>query len=226
MAIIPMKIISYIKFGLILLTTLFLLACENSETDPVEKKPDSVISQAETKSDKTEEYKELPQSAFEKVEWIDLMPKDNLDALMNPPSYISDVEEGSFEDQISNELQNTIATANDDRYQQAMISTEIIPEMDGKPIQIPGFIVPLEFSDDQTVTEFFLVPFFGACIHVPPPPPNQVIFVKAPQGLELKALYDPFWISGVLKTSLVENEVATAAYTMQLQSYELYSEEY
>jgi hypothetical protein len=60
---------------------------------------------------------------------------------------------------------------------------------------------------------------------VPPPPPNQIIFVSYPNGLKLDSLYDPFWVSGILKTSVVENETATASYTMQVQSYEIYAEE-
>ena len=166
----------------------------------------------------------LPVSAFKTVEWVDLMPKEDLDALLAPPSYVTDVEDGSFEDEISNQIQNALGAASDDRYQQALASTRIIPEMEGQAIRIPGFIVPLEFSDEQTITQFFLVPFFGACIHVPPPPPNQIIFVNYPKGLKLDALYDPFWISGVLRTTLVENEMATAAYSMQMQSFEAYTE--
>lgn len=165
-----------------------------------------------------------PASAYNTVEWTDLMPKEDLDALLNPPNYVTDVEEGSFEDQISNQIQNAFSAASDDRYQQALISTRIIPEMDGQAIRIPGFIVPLEFDEELTTTQFFLVPFFGACIHVPPPPPNQIIFVNYPKGFKLISLYQPFWISGILKTSLVENEMATAAYSMQMQSFEVYTE--
>ncbi|MDC9724711.1 MAG: DUF3299 domain-containing protein [Gammaproteobacteria bacterium] len=167
----------------------------------------------------------LAQSAFKTIEWIDLMPKADLEALLNPPSYISEVEDGSFEDQISNQLQNALTAASDDRYQQALVSQDIVVEMNDQPVRVPGFIVPLEFNEQQRVTQFFLVPYFGACIHVPPPPPNQIIFVSYPQGLKQDSLYDPFWISGILKTSLVENEIATSAYTIQMQSYEIYTEE-
>ena len=167
--------------------------------------------------------KKLPRSTFKTVEWTDLMPKEDLDALLNPPSYVTDVAEGSIEDQISNQIQSALAAANDDRYQQALVSTRVVSEMNGQPIRIPGFIVPLEFDDEQTITQFFLVPFFGACIHVPPPPPNQIIFVEYPEGLKLEVLYDPFWISGVLKTSLVKNELATAAYSLLMQHFEDYT---
>jgi hypothetical protein len=167
--------------------------------------------------------------AFKTVEWTELMPEEDLVALSNPPDYLNDVEDGGFEDQISDQLQNTFdlateSTTAEDNYQRALMSTSVVPELDGTSIRIPGFIVPIEFNDNQTITRFFLVPYFGACIHVPPPPPNQIIFVNYPKGLKLEALYDPFWISGVLKTSLQANDLATSAYTMDMVKYELYRE--
>ena len=162
--------------------------------------------------------------AFKTVEWTDLMPEEDLNALSNPPEYINEVEDGSFEDQINDQFESTINTIAEDRYQQALVSTSVVSELNGESIRIPGFIVPLEFNDDQTITQFFLVPYFGACIHMPPPPPNQMIFVNYPKGLKLNALYDPFWISGVLKTSLQENDMATSAYAMDMQEFEPYQE--
>ena len=96
--------------------------------------------------------------------------------------------------------------------------------MDNQAVKIPGFVVPLEYNEDQTVTQFFLVPFFGACIHQPPPPPNQIIFVNYPKGLALNTIYDPYWISGVLSSSVVEKEIGTAAYTMEMEHGEIYTE--
>lgn len=162
------------------------------------------------------------EASFRTVEWTDLMPKDDLDALLNPPQAVNDIEDGSFEDQISSQIQNALTAAGDDRYQQALVSTRVVAELDGKAIRIPGFIVPLEFNDQQAITQFFLVPYFGACIHVPPPPPNQIILVNYAQGMALDALYDPFWISGVVKTSVQKNDLATAAYVMEVELVEPY----
>jgi hypothetical protein len=111
-----------------------------------------------------------------------------------------------------------------DRYQQALVSQEVVAEMDGKMIRLPGFIVPLEYKSEQIVTKFFLVPYFGACIHVPPPPPNQIILVDYPKGLKLESIYDPFWLSGKLKVVLTENDVAISSYSLDLKDYELYQE--
>ena len=128
-------------------------------------------------------------SAFEVIEWTQLMPKEDLEALQNPPDYIMDIEEGSEEDKVVNQGELSTDMFFDDEYQRALLSTTVVPEMNGKAIRIPGFIVPLEFNDDKTVSQFFLVPFFGACIHVPPPPPNQVIHVTSSNGVELENLY-------------------------------------
>ena len=152
------------------------------------------------------------------------MPKKDLDALLNPPDYISQMEEGAFEDEILTELRNMPKEVSDP-YQQALVSTEVIKEMDGQRIRIPGFVVPLEFGENKKVTQFFLVPYFGACIHVPPPPPNQIIFVTSKKGLAIKELYDPLWISGIISTSRIENDVALAAYKMEMEFSEIYEEE-
>ena len=168
------------------------------------------------------------ESGFREIEWDDLLPADDLEALSNPPEFLSEIEDGSPEDvatfNIITPIDDEIQKQQYDRFQMALISTQIIEELDGQSVRIPGFVVPLEYDDDQVITEFFLVPYFGACIHVPPPPPNQIIYVKYEKGLKLDVLYDPFWISGVINTELINNEMATAAYTMKASALEPYTE--
>ncbi|WP_415355224.1 DUF3299 domain-containing protein [Halioglobus sp. Uisw_031] len=159
---------------------------------------------------------------FETIVWPDLIPEDVLEILMNPPAYISETEDGSIEDQIDSNIKNAIATASDDPYQQALISTEVRPEMNGLMIRLPGFVVPLEFNEDQVITQFFLVPYFGACLHMPPPPPNQIVLVDAPRGLTVEELSTPLWISGKLSTQVTENDMAMSTYSLQMMDYEPY----
>jgi len=72
-------------------------------------------------------------------------------------------------------------------------------QLDGKQVRIPGYLLPLEF-EGKLVTEFLLVPYVGACIHTPPPPPNQIVHVISEQGFETEGgLYTPVWVSGVMK---------------------------
>ncbi|WP_456119759.1 DUF3299 domain-containing protein [Vibrio algicola] len=97
------------------------------------------------------------------------------------------------------------------------------PELDGKIVKIPGFVIPLE-GDANTVTEFLLVPYFGACIHVPPPPPNQIIYVKFPQGAPVQKLWDVVYVVGKLQTQVLNHELAETGYTMQGAKIEKYDD--
>lgn len=72
------------------------------------------------------------------------------------------------------------------------------PVLDGQKIRMPGYALPLEFVE-AGVSEFLLVPYVGACIHVPPPPPNQMVLVKLNQTYKMESLYDPVWVTGVLR---------------------------
>ena len=77
---------------------------------------------------------------------------------------------------------------------------ESIRKLMGKPIKIPGFAVPLEGDDGfEYVKEFLLVPTFGACIHVPPPPPNQVIHVILDKPVHFEKLMYAVWVSGIVE---------------------------
>ncbi len=173
---------------------------------------------------------------YTSLEWTDLIPKSNLDALLNPPPSVTDTPHdlggdslAALSNAIDLGIQSTqkVPTPQEQAYSQALVSTDIKTELDQTNIRLPGFIVPVEYNDDQVVTEFFLVPYFGACIHVPPPPPNQIIYVKYPKGLTLDALYDPFWIEGELKTELNQNNIATAAYALtadEIKPYKAYQQ--
>ena len=90
------------------------------------------------------------------------------------------------------------------------------PEMNEKIVRIPGFIVPLDFEQRQSVTRFLLVPYFGACIHEPPPPPNQTIYAEFEPGYDLESFWQPFWIEGKIFVNRVEEDLATALYTCLL----------
>ena len=93
------------------------------------------------------------------------------------------------------------------------INAPVVASLDGKTVKIPGFVVPLE-GDENTVTEFLLVPYFGACVHVPPPPSNQIIHVTFPKGAPAEAMYDPIWLTGTIRTQEWKGELAQVGYTM------------
>jgi hypothetical protein len=91
-----------------------------------------------------------------------------------------------------------------------------------KTVRIPGFIVPLEDSATQAA-EFLLVPYQGACIHVPPPPPNQIVHVLMQKGRKMKfTMWDPYWIEGKLLIDNVESPYGLVAFRLEGLSYEDY----
>ena len=98
----------------------------------------------------------------------------------------------------------------------------VVKELDGVQVKLPGYIVPLEVGEDGRVTEFLLVPYFGACIHVPPPPSNQIVHATSELGVKVDELYQPFWIEGPLKVEHASSELADAGYRMEAQKIYLY----
>ena len=92
----------------------------------------------------------------------------------------------------------------------------VVPSLDGKRVEIGGYVVPLDL-DARAVTELLLVPFVGACIHVPPPPSNQLIHVTSPQPLAIKGLFDPVWVTGRLGVQLTSTGLADAGYVLRAE---------
>ena len=91
-------------------------------------------------------------------------------------------------------------------------------KLDGKRVSIPGFMVPLE-DDLEQVSEFLLVPYAGACIHVPPPPPNQIVYVKTNAKTKVHVTFtDPILVTGVLRISTVQSPYGDVSYDLSGES--------
>lgn len=92
--------------------------------------------------------------------------------------------------------------------------------IDGK-VKIPGFAVPL--SDNlMSVSEFLLVPNQMACIHVPAPPPNLIVFVRLDKPLKIEELVGPLWVSGVLRLKNLKSVYGSSSYQMEKVKVERY----
>jgi len=85
--------------------------------------------------------------------------------------------------------------------------------VEGSAIRIPGFIVSLD-REGEALKEFLLVPYFGACIHVPPPPANQIIHVRSSKAVKDLRTMDAVWISGVIKIDRSDTSMGAAGYSM------------
>ncbi|MEM7257157.1 MAG: DUF3299 domain-containing protein [Pseudomonadota bacterium] len=100
----------------------------------------------------------------------------------------------------------------------------VVPELNGKRVKIPAFVVPLD-GDEDSLTELLLVPYFGACIHVPPPPSNQIIYYnseKSSVDVESLDLYRPVWATGTLITEETAHDLAQIGYRMDIEFLEEY----
>ena len=96
-----------------------------------------------------------------------------------------------------------------------------VAALDGQHVRIPGFAVPLE-GDAEQVTELLLVPYFGACIHVPPPPSNQIIHVFPNSPVAHDTLKDAVWIEGIINTTPSETRSGGAGYRLSAQTVSRY----
>ncbi|MCO7638852.1 DUF3299 domain-containing protein [Pseudomonas sp. S 311-6] len=100
----------------------------------------------------------------------------------------------------------------------------VVKALDGQQVKLPGYIVPLEVSEEGRTTEFLLVPYYGACIHVPPPPSNQIVHIFSEMGVRIEDLYQPYWIEGRMQVKASSSELADAGYLMEAEkiyAYEL-----
>ena len=128
-----------------------------------------------------------------------------------------EVQEVYWEDLVPpdfNELAPQTATNHENKMAQLQPNAPVVDIFNGKLVKIPGFIVPLEGTAELT-TEFLLVPFFGACIHVPPPPSNQIVYVKMNEGVPVENLYDAVWVQGIFSTTQYSGDIASAGYSLQ-----------
>ena len=152
-------------------------------------------------------HAELPET-----DWLDLMPKSDQKALEAMPEIDHDSPEamGTFTAKGGLKQSRGLPAV--------MYSTKTVATMDGKRIRLGGYPVPLESDAKGNSTLFFLVPYPGACIHVPPPPPNQLVLVRYPKGLKIDDIYTPLWVTGPLKVEKVNNDLADAAYALDAQN--------
>lgn len=105
----------------------------------------------------------------------------------------------------------------------------VVEDLNGQQIRMPGYALPLEYSDKK-IAEFLLVPWVGACIHTPPPPPNQIVYVKLAQGIENAGWFTPVWVTGEMVVKAAKKNLflvdgssgIDVGYTLQASQVEPY----
>jgi hypothetical protein len=96
----------------------------------------------------------------------------------------------------------------------------VVESLDGQRVHIGGYVVPLDFAA-TTIKEFLLVPFVGACIHVPAPPSNQIIYVKTEKGFDVQGSFDAVYVTGTLRVASTATGLADAGYSIEAEKVDV-----
>lgn len=136
------------------------------------------------------------------VMWEDLIPPG--------VAYSEIIGEGEID--FVNDTWNPIYDAN---------GVKLNEDLNGAYIRMPGFIIPFDVSAEG-VTSFMLVPYVGACIHTPPPPANQLVVVNTKRPWPSDQLWDPVWVTGVMRTQLQSTDLGQTGYAIAADEMEIY----
>lgn len=207
---------------------LILSACSDASQNasPEVNDPASSVVSAETLQEESSPYWDVEAGQPLPIVWSDLLPEGALD------EYFRQQEE--FYERLEMRLQAEatrlsdvtagaeIEEGSDLDYMPQFGTFDTVDDIDGTLIRIPGYVVPFTFETDDRYTEFLFVPSQGACIHTPPPPPNQVIYVQAEEAARVEDIWAPYYLEGVISVERNENDLGNAAYTVELSSLELF----
>jgi hypothetical protein len=100
-------------------------------------------------------------------------------------------------------------------------ATKLNKKLHGAYIKMPGYVLPIDMST-AGVTSFIMVPYVGACIHTPPPPANQLVFVDSQKPWPSDKLWDPVWVTGRMRHELQSTSVADIGYALDAELIEVY----
>ena len=146
---------------------------------------------------------------YKTIEWNDLMPDlwvKEMSKEMAALSKLSYMQDNSDE---ANKAMNAVRKKLDE--------APIVKAHLNKKIRIPGYAVPLD-AERSDKREFLLVPYFGACIHTPPPPANQIVLVRPTAQSKIKKMpesMDVLWVEGELKEGRISTSQGVSGYMLE-----------
>ncbi len=156
--------------------------------------------------------KAVTKSVYKTVTWDDLLPKD-----WDPMAAFKGINLAKLDDA------DPRAADALEKMRRAWDAAPVNSAMEGRDIRIPGFIVSLDGGPGE-LREFLLVPYFGACIHVPPPPANQIIHVMPAKPVKGIKNMEAVWVSGRLAIAPSETPMGNSGYQMQAKEVVKYKE--
>lgn len=148
------------------------------------------------------------------LEWDDLIPAD-----WQPDKLLAEYDADNLDDD------DPRAQELMDKLKALWAEAPVVEGLDGHRVKLPGFVVPLT-TDATEIPEFLLVPYFGACIHVPPPPANQTVHVVTVDGAPFRGeLFDTVWVEGRMRVEPFSDELGDAGYRIEEAAVSLYEEQ-
>lgn len=149
-------------------------------------------------------------AGFQEISWDDLMPKG-----WDPLAAFKGIDLAKMNDSDPRAIEAL------EKARAEWDKAPVEPAMNGRKVRLPGFVVPLERQGDL-VSEFLLVPYFGACVHVPPPPSNQVVHVVLKQPVKGMQSMETFWVNGTLSLQGGDSGMGIYAYRIVAERVEPY----
>ncbi|MDR1360044.1 MAG: DUF3299 domain-containing protein [Deltaproteobacteria bacterium] len=153
----------------------------------------------------------LADSGYKEIGWEELIPPS-----WNPAEAFAGMNLDEMEDD-DPKVQRAF-----EQFRKIWNEAPVNREMDQVLIKLPGFVAPLDFEGEAGLKEFLLVPYFGACIHVPPPPANQIIHITLERPLAEVQAMDPVWVYGKILVRRSDTDMGGAGYAMVPDKVELY----
>jgi hypothetical protein len=150
-----------------------------------------------------------PSGAAREIKWDELVPKD-----WDPMKGFQGGGLGALDDadpRAADMLQ---------RMRAAWDAAPTVKSLDGQTVKLPGYVVPLDEVKGE-LREFLLVPYFGACIHTPPPPANQIVLVVPKGGAKFQTM-DTVWVTGTLKAARGDSAMGASGYRLESAAVEKY----
>lgn len=147
-------------------------------------------------------------AGYRELIWDNLIP-----ASWDPEKELADINWDELDDA------DPRAQAALDKLRMVWDSAPAEKSLDGAKVKLAGFVVPLEYKGDE-IREFLLVPYFGACIHSPPPPANQIVHVVASKLPASFQPMHPFWVKGTMQLDHSVTDLGISGYRMLADSIE------
>jgi uncharacterized protein len=198
----------WLFLSLAILGAMSLIGCDQLDDEKVQSTPVMQAEIPQTPDDKevapSEILEKSSESDVREINWDTLIPED-------------------WRPEVLMEQYNASELSDDDPRAQQLLDklkalwsqAPVVPALEGQRVKLPGFVVPLEM-DAEKVDQFLLVPYYGACIHVPPPPANQTVHVLTREGTAFNGqLFDTVWVTGTMRVERLSSELAEAGYRLE-----------